>query len=143
MSILSRLIIAGLTFCLGLGLSLLPERSGPFVLSLAFFVLMPIASMSIVVYQGAYLKKAWRPAIGKAILAIFLWLFPSPIILVGTLVFWLDPFYFESSVPETIASRLWLCLWIGAYGVVGVRLCCWVNRYEAGGHWLLRSNQLQ
>jgi hypothetical protein len=30
-------MIAGMTFCLGLGLSLLPERSGPFVLSLVFF----------------------------------------------------------------------------------------------------------
>jgi hypothetical protein len=138
--LLFRFIVASLTLAIGLGCSLVPQRSMPFFLSLAFFLLMPIVSISMVIYQGAYLRKAWRPAIGKAFLAVLLWLFPSPFFLLCTLFVWLDPPAVRSSFAETITVELVPLLLTAAYGAIGLSLCCWVKRYELGDHWLLRNS---
>jgi hypothetical protein len=76
MKFVFRSAIALLTFLIGVATTvcLLPLAVYS---SLLLLFLIPLTIAGIVVYQGAYLKKAWRPALGKGFLALLLWYFPS------------------------------------------------------------------
>ena len=135
-----NLLAAVITFLAGLalGASYLPALMLASLIGLA----VPLTIMGLVLYQGLILGRKWRPAVGKATLGLLLWSIPSyPIVLTGFLVLTYEPFTVGPR-PALSAQLLGLTL-VAIYGLAGLRLCLWVNRYDAGGgHWLYRSRPI-
>ena len=142
MRIFARIMIAGLTFGFSIGLTAAAKLPLALLISLVFFFLIPLIISSIVLYQGSLLKKAWRPAIGKGFLAIFLWLFPSLIIVVGNLFFYAESLDHQKTYGQPLAPSVILLGLSGAYCLAGLALCRWVNNYDEGNHWLLNNHHL-
>lgn len=141
MRILLRILVAGLTFCIGLLSSASAKLPMTLLVSLVFFFGFPVIIGAIVVYRGALAKRQWRPAIGKGFLAVFLWLFPSPFLLVVNLLAAFEPMGQQGVEPLTFPFNVTVVILTAAYGLVGFALCIWVWRPDKENHWLLRSSQ--
>ena len=133
-------MVASVTFILGIGVTSAANLPLNLTIALVAFLGVPIIASSIVVYQGAWLQKPWRPAIGKAFLATFIWLFPSLIVVVGNLIAYLDSLDPQPLFQYTFRSSVVLFLLNGTYAFIGWTLCRWVRRYDAGNHFLLRND---
>jgi hypothetical protein len=75
-----RFITAILTFTIGVAAPAATDLPLSLILSLLLLFAIPLIIFGIILYQGMILKYDWRSAIGKGFLAIFLWLFPSYIV---------------------------------------------------------------
>ena len=137
--ILFRLIVAFLTFSIGIATTVIIDLPLALLFSLLLLFLIPLTIIGIVLYQGTYLKKEWRPAIGKGFLAMFLWLFPSKIVVLVNLFSLMDGLHAEPLSRETLMPKLIISSLTISYALVGFGLCCWVRRYSVGKHWLLNN----
>jgi hypothetical protein len=140
-SILFRLIIAILTFSIGVAVTVITDLPLALLLSLSLLFLIPLIIIGIVLYQGAYLKKEWRPAIGKGFLAIFLWLYPSIVVVLVNLFSWMNGFQARSLTRKTLLGKLIISSFTVVYALSGFALCWWVKRYSVGKHWLLNNQR--
>jgi hypothetical protein len=140
-----NLIVALLTFALGVASTFAVKVPPASTISLLFMFAVPSVIVGTVMYQGAVLGAGWRPVIGKGFLAIFLWLFPSYLVAGLNLLYWvirLDGETFGSAGPtafEALMLHAVAILFSIAYGLAGVGLCLWVRRRSVGRHWLLRD----
>ncbi|HSE23664.1 MAG TPA: hypothetical protein VLB68_18490 [Pyrinomonadaceae bacterium] len=112
------------------------------IMSLVSFFGVPLMISAIVLYQGAFLQKAWRQAIGKGFLAVFLWLFPSVIIVVGNLLFYGMSLEHQKNHGQPLAPGVMFSFLTGACCVAGLAFCRWVSNYDEGNHWLLNNHEL-
>ena len=141
MRIFARPLFACLTFGLGVGVTSVAKLPLTLIMSLVSFFGVSLMISAIVFYQGAFLKKAWRPAIGKGFLAVFLWLFPSLIIVVGNFLFYAMSLEHQKNHAQPLAPGVMLLVLTGAYCLAGLALCRWVSNYDDGNHWLLNNHE--
>jgi hypothetical protein len=132
--------VALLTFTLG--------RLAVATASLPFFFLcfalvgvgVVAAIVALVVYQGAVLKREWRPVIGKGTLSLLFWVFPSLWLLCFNLMFYVrettdwDGRPLPRPVEEGLGSSFDTLLMLSftlVYGLMGAGLCLWVKAPES------------
>jgi hypothetical protein len=143
--ICSHLIIALLTFALGVASTEAVTLLLASIISLLFLFGVPLFIVGTVLHHGAILKSEWRPFIGKGFLAIFLWLLPSPIVILANLIYWIDPanrealYRVEHTMSEKVVWQLTVSIFTIVYCSVGAGLCLWVKRRKISEHWLLRN----
>jgi hypothetical protein len=129
-------IVALLTFSIGVTLSRTDFYAVVLFSPLAVFFLFHVLLLGLVIHQLAVRENNRSQVIGKALLAVIVWVVPSLLVLLVSLGYMMN---FSEDTKRN--GSLWAVVAVGAtsgcYGLVGAGLFRWVRnpRNEGLGMW--------
>jgi hypothetical protein len=126
-----RITVALLTFTVGIILTIKTNLPIALMSFLVILFAIPLIILAIVIYRVMQCRSDLRPALGKGLLAVVLWLtIPSLLMLQINVGYILTDSHLQPVNVETILTKLTILILTIAYIFVGAALCYWVNRLD-------------